>query len=130
MPNKILPDTCAWIDFFKGTSSALAEKLEEALVPGDAAVCGVVLFELIQGIKSAKEESLVLNAFQAVPHLEMTAGLWIKAGRLSAALRKKGLTLPFSDIIIATLALEHNLAVLTNDRHFDSISGLVIIRGD
>jgi len=130
MPNKLLPDTCAWIDFLNARSSGLSEKLEQALLQGEVATCGVVLFELIQGIKNSEEESLVLNAFQAIPHLEMTTGLWIRAGRLSSGLRKKGQTLPLSDIIIAALALEHNLPVLTIDRHFNVIPGLTVINGN
>jgi len=127
MTDRILPDTCAWIDFFKARPTGLAGKLEEALIQGNVAICGVILFELIQGIKSAREEALVLNAFQAVPHLEMTAELWIKAGRLSTGLRKMGQTLPFSDIVIAALAIEHKLAVLTIDRHFEAIPGLSVV---
>jgi predicted nucleic acid-binding protein len=129
MANKILPDTCAWIDFFKASPTRLAEKMETALVQGEVASCGVVLYELIQGMKSPGEGTLVLNAFQAVPHLEMTASLWIKAGRMSSQLRKKGQTLPLSDIVIATLALEYNCSVLTVDRHFDVIPGLKVING-
>ena len=128
-PNRILPDTCAWIDFLNGRQTALANALEQMLIHGEAVTCGVVLFELVQGIKSQKEEALVLNAFQAVLHLEMTDKQWINAGRLSAKLRRKGQTLPFSDIIIATLALEHKLTILTIDRHFDSIPGLTTVTG-
>ena len=128
-PNRILPDTCAWIDFLNGRQTALADALEQALLHGEVVTCGVVLYELVKGIRSPKEEALVLNAFQAVPHLEMTDNLWIKAGRLSATLRKKGHTLPFSDIIISTLALEHKLTVLTIDQYFDDVPGLAVVIG-
>ena len=127
MVNKILPDTCAWIDFFRGRPTQMAEQVEAALVQGEVVTCGVVLFELLQGIKSSKEEALVLSAFQAVQHLEMTDRLWIKAGQLSSNLRKKGHTLPLSDIIIAALALENNCSLLTVDRHFDAIPELMVI---
>lgn len=128
MVNRILPDTCAWIDYFRGVASRMAEQVEAALVQGEVVTCGVVLFELLQGIKSPREEALVLNAFQAVPHLEMTGALWIKAGRLSSQLRKKGHTLPLSDIIIATLVLENLCSLVTVDRHFDLIPGLTVIK--
>jgi predicted nucleic acid-binding protein len=128
MENKILPDTCAWIDFFRSKPSLLGEKVEAALVQGEVVTCGVVLFELLQGIKSPREEALVLSAFQAVPHLEMTARLWIKAGRLLSQIRKKGHALPLSDIIIATLVQEHAYSLLTVDRHFDVIPGLAVIK--
>jgi predicted nucleic acid-binding protein len=128
MGSKILPDTCAWIDFFRGRASTMAEQVEAALVQGEVITCGVVLFELLQGIKTVQEESLVLKAFQALPQLEMTGALWIKAGLLSSQLRKNGHTLPMSDIIIATLALEHSCLLLTVDRHFEVIPGLNIIK--
>lgn len=128
-PNRLLPDTCAWIDFLRGNQTPLAAVLEQALLCSEVLTCGVVLFELLQGIKSPREEALVQNALQALPHLEMTRGLWIKAGGLSSRLRAKGHLLPFSDIIIATFALEQNCAVLTIDRHFESVPGLEVIKG-
>ena len=130
MPNKILPDTCAWIDFFKARPTTLAEQLKTGLTGGMIVSCGVVMYELLQGIRSHKEEELVISAFQALPQLEMTAFSWIKAGRLSADLRKKGHTIPLSDIIIATLAQENDCDVLTVDHHFDLIPGLIVIRGE
>ncbi|MBK5275082.1 MAG: PIN domain-containing protein [Desulfuromonadales bacterium] len=125
--NRILPDTCAWIDFFKGNQTPLAESLAQALVQREVMTCGVVLCELLQGVKKPGEELLVLNALQALPHLEMTRELWISAGQLSAALRKSGHTLPLSDIILATLAMNFNCAVLTVDRHFAAIAGLELV---
>jgi predicted nucleic acid-binding protein len=129
MPNKILPDTCAWIDFFKSRPTPLVDRLKTALTDGTVVSCGVVMYELLQGIRSQKEEELVISAFQALPQLEMTAAAWIKAGRLSAELRKQGHTIPLSDIIIATLARDHECEVLTIDRHFDLIPGLTVCRG-
>lgn len=127
--SRVLPDTCAWIDFFNGRQTPLAHALEQALVQGEVVTCGAVLYEVVQGIKNRKEEAVLLSAFQAVPHLEMSQKLWIAAGRLSATLRKKGRTIPFSDIIIATLALEHKVAILTIDHHFDLVSDLTVVDG-
>lgn len=126
-PNRILPDTCAWIDFFRGRQTPLAEALGDALTRAEVVTCGVVLFELLQGIKSQNEEVLVQNAFQALSHMEMTRELWISAGRLSAQLRSSGHTLPFSDIMIAAIALDSGSAILTIDRHFEAVPGLVIV---
>lgn len=125
--NRILPDTCAWIDFFKGSQTPLAESLEKSLLQREVLTCGVVLCELLQGVKKTTEELMVLNAMQALPCLEMTQELWIQAGQLSASLRKIGHTLPLSDLIIATLAIYHGCAVLTVDRHFSVIDGLELV---
>lgn len=122
--NRILPDTCAWIDFFKGSQTPLAESLGQSLAHREVVTCGVVQFELLQGVKNKREELLMQNAMQALHHLEMTRELWISAGQLSATLRKNGHMLPLSDIIIATLAMSHSCSVLTVDHHFAVISGL------
>jgi len=127
-PNRILPDTCAWIDFFKGNQTPLADSLAQSLLQNEVVTCGVVLCELLQGVKKPGEEQLALNALQALPHLEMNRELWISAGKLSATLHKSGHTLPLSDIIIATLAMSHACSVLTVDRHFAEIPGLKLVK--
>jgi len=126
---ELLPDTCAWVDFFSGKSTPLAVAVEQALRDGTVITCGVILCELIQGIKNPAEEAAVLNAFAAVPTLEISSDLWIEAGRLSAQLRSQGQTLPLSDLLIAVLAKEHGFTVLTIDRHFAQVTGLRVVGG-
>lgn len=123
----ILPDTCAWIDFFRQQRTRLGDQLEDFLDKGPVYACGPVLCELLQGIRSEKEEALLLDALRALPYLEMTEQTWVEAGRLAARLRRNGKTLPFSDILLAALAREHNLSILTADRHFAEIPDIEII---
>lgn len=54
-------------------------------------------------------------------YIEMSENLWIKAGELSALLKKKGAAIPLSDIFIAAIAIENNLQVFTLDKHFEQI---------
>jgi predicted nucleic acid-binding protein len=124
---RVLADTCAWIDFFNNRGTVLAKSLETHLTQGRVCICGIVKYELVQGLKSNREEELLLEALQAIEHLEMTEALWHEAGRLSATFRKQGVTLPLSDILIATLSMVHGLAVLTVDRHFKQITGLQVV---
>jgi len=51
---------------------------------------------------------------------------WIEAGRISFALRKKGITISTTDLIIASLALENNCSILTLNPHFQKIPGAKI----
>ena len=39
-------------------------------------------------------------------------------------LKRRGSPVPANDIWVAALARQHNLAVLSNDRHFDAIDGI------
>lgn len=122
--DRFLPDTCAWIDFFNARRTPLADALRHSLQLGEVYTCGVVKYELVQGVRSEKEEKVLIEALTAVDYLEMTDSLWIKAGRISGDLRKKGITIPFSDVIVALLARENNLTILTVDRHFEQVPGV------
>lgn len=123
----ILADTSAWIEFFKPQSS-VGKKLESLIIQNSVCVCGIVLFELVQGVRSAEEKTKILNALSNLEYAEMTKSLWRKAGELSASLRKKGANLPLSDILIASLAIEHNFQIFTLDKHFEQIPGVKIYK--
>lgn len=121
----ILADTSVWIEFFKQRSET-GDALEALILQGSVRVCGVILFELVQGVKSEAERSKILGAVSHLPYVEMSPSLWQKTGDLSSSIRKKGLTIPLSDILIAAVALEYNLTVFTLDGHFEQIPGLQI----
>lgn len=122
----VLPDTCAWIEYFKPGASTLKQTLERLLLDDDVFVCGPVLYELAQGMKSDKEKNAVMDALNSLEYIETSRDLWIKAGELSSALRREGKTIPFSDILIAAIAIENNLSILTFDKHFEEIKGMKI----
>jgi len=91
-------------------------------------ICGVVLFELVQGVRTEDKKAKVLDALSNLSYAEMTKDLWQKAGELSASVKKKGLNLPLSDIFIAALAIEHNLQIFTLDKHFEQIPTVKIYK--
>ena len=121
--SNILADTSVWIEFFK-SDSPTGDRLENLLKEDAVWTCGVVVFELLQGVKSEKEKSVILDTMLKLEYIEMTPFFWQRAAELSKNIRKKGLTLPLSDIFIAAIAIENNLSVFTLDRHFEKISGV------
>lgn len=127
MPVKLLPDTCVWIDFLRNRDTTLTQQLEQALLQGEVYTCGVVLYELLQGIRTPGEEQQVRLAFDALVMCEAMAKTWVAAAGISSDLRSRGITLPMSDIIIAAVALEHGLTVMTVDQHFQQIPGLSLL---
>ena len=122
----ILPDTCAWIDYFNGRETALVRTLSHALATTEIVTCGVVVYELFQGIRSNSEYVLLQKAFGSLRFIEMSKDLWLSAAQLSATLRKSGVTIPASDIQISALALKHSLTILTIDQHFKQVPALAI----
>jgi len=125
LKNKVLVDTSVWIEFFRPNTAA-GNLLESLLSENSAVTCGIVLFELMQGVKSEKEKTVVMNALSGLQYREMNEQLWQKSAEISSTLKKKGLTLPLSDIFIAAIAIDHDLEVFTLDKHFEQIPGIVI----
>ena len=91
----------------------------------DVCVCGVILTEVLQGIRDDKEYGHTLTAFGTFIHLPMTEMTFIRAAELYRTLRRRGLTIRNAvDCMIAAVALEHDVALLHNDRDFDAIASL------
>jgi tRNA(fMet)-specific endonuclease VapC len=93
----------------------------------------VVLGELLAGFKNGnrfEENKQELDTFLALPQVQLlyltqaTAELF---GTLFAQLKTKGRTVPHNDLWIAAIALEHNFAVYSFDKHFQYIDGLNLI---
>ena len=94
------------------------------LLENAVSTCGVVMFEVLQGIKSEGEKNKILGVLASLPYVEMTRKLWHRAADLSILLKKNGVNLPLSDILIAAIAAENELSVYTLDNHFKQIPNL------
>jgi len=119
----VIVDTSALIDFLKDKmphAATVATLINSKRIR----TTGIIMAELLQGARTATEEAYVIELLEGIPTMEVTSALWMNAGRLSCSLRRKGVTLPLSDIAIASLAIEHNLSIFTLDEHFDQIPGV------
>jgi predicted nucleic acid-binding protein len=79
---------------------------------------------LLQGAKVEKEFNAILENFVALPFFNASIDTYIKSGKISFLLRRKGITIPTTDLIIAGLALENDASVFTLDPHFKKIPDL------
>ena len=117
-----LVDTSVWVEFLRGKKTAIKKRLEKLLDENRAAVSGIILAELLTGISSEKDQDFLEESFLGLPYLETTRDIFAMAGKMGAALRKKGITMPLSDMLIAALAKAHGLTVLTLDNHFKTLA--------
>lgn len=119
--NRVLIDTSVWIAYFKNSHKQLIEKVDNVLTHDSVYVPKVVIAELIQGAKTDKEIAVIEEFVNAFAVIDQTADTWLKAGRLSFLMKKKGSTVHIIDCYIAILANEHNCSILSLDEHFRSI---------
>ena len=117
-------DTNTYVDFCKGEKYAV-----EAIQKADAIFLPLIcLAELragfLWGSKSLKNERGLIQFLNSprveilVPDEETTHHY----ARLFFQLRKQGTPIPANDLWIAALVAQHNLSLLSRDRHFDHLS--------
>ena len=120
--DRILIDTSVWIEYFRNQSTALVGLVAEAARSREICVPRVVMAELMQGAKSEREIAVIEQFMDAFTVIDQTEQTWLKAGRLSHELKRKGKNMSLTDCYIAVLALENKCAVFTLDKHFKDIS--------
>ncbi|MCD6318232.1 PIN domain-containing protein [Candidatus Aerophobetes bacterium] len=119
--SKVIVDTSVWIQFFNSPQSKEKAELDKLLNSNQVVVAGVIVSELLQGSRSQKDYGDIEDKITVLPYVEVSKDTWIEVGKTSFKLRKQGVTLPLTDILIATLAKENNLEVYTLDPHFKKI---------
>ena len=116
----ILVDTSAWIEFFRG-HDPVAQRVDELLESNDVAVCGPILTELHRGFRSSADRGRILPLLEACHQLAQPQELWEEAGEMGFALGRKGVSVKILNLLIATYALVHSVALLTVDSDFSLI---------
>lgn len=119
--DKVLIDTSVWIEYFKNKNAQLSERVDDFMTFSDVCVPKVVIAELIQGAKSEKEISVLEEFAETFTVLDQSDDTWLKAGKLSFSLKRKGITVHIIDCYIGVIAGESNCKVFSLDEHFKSI---------
>ncbi len=124
----ILVDSSVWIDFFNGREGGAVERLVELLEDGAAplAMADLVLFEVLRGFRQPQDFLAARRTLAALPVL----GIGGERNAVHAAehyriLRGHGVTVRSPvDVLLASYCIEHDHALLHNDRDFDPMEAL------
>jgi tRNA(fMet)-specific endonuclease VapC len=125
-----LVDTDILSFYFKGDSKVF-DKFNDYLKEFDVINVSIITYyEILGGLKFKKADRQIKEFEEFVSnntiiHIsEQSAKL---SGDIYADLRQKGITIGTSDILIAGIAIENELTLVTNnERHYESIKGLKI----
>lgn len=120
----VLVDTTVWIDFFAGRNESHVMSLQELIeTEEDLSLCGVILAEILQGIRSDAEFLKTKEYLGDLIFLPMRHTTFVQAAEIYRSLRKKGVTIRKPvDCMIASVAIEFNTQLLHNDRDFNNIA--------
>ena len=112
-----LLDTTALIDFFRGRRQ-LIELLNKLTEEAPLAACPITVSEVFSGVRPG--ELLKVEEFlEALEFYPISYKASRQAGLYRRAYQKKGISLSLSDTLIASVAIENSLTLVTNNlRHF------------
>ena len=124
---KILLDTNAYVGFKVGADEVVDIIVKSQHILFSPVVLGELMFGFYNGTRF-KQNMEDLNEFlrheivDLIPLGEITADRY---SRIAHQLRKQGTPIPTNDIWIAAQAMEHGAELITSDRHFEQLPGLV-----
>ncbi len=118
------------------TVTQLLKQIVAAIGDQESVISAIGLTELVHGIyraqtpqARARREAFIhelLNDVEVYPYTKETELL---AGKIDGEQQQRGITVPFSDLLIGATALLYAYSVLTvNVRHFRLIPGLSIVQ--
>ena len=120
---RVLVDTSVWIDFFRGAETAHTRSLEDCIRERhDLCLCGLVLTEVLQGIREEKDYVRTKRYLERLLYLDSDRSTFDLGATIYRELRRKGITIRNSiDCLIAATVLQHGVRLLEHDRDYQFI---------
>lgn len=117
----ILVDSSVWIDFFRGTASPEADRLDALLGNEPLLIGDLILTEVLQGFTNERDFNQAHRLLGSLDLIEIgDREIAIQAARNYRTLRSLGATARKTiDTLIATRCIESGFALLHSDRDFD-----------
>lgn len=118
-----LIDTSAWIEFFRRKGDPVFKTRVFEIIGSDkAAYTCPIRFELVLGARP-EEMADLLNGLDLAKRIPLMPEHWDIAASLGAELHARGVRIPVSDLLIAIVARNADIPLLTKDRHFNLLQG-------
>jgi predicted nucleic acid-binding protein len=124
----VLVDTSVWIEASRregdpGCKLGLEGLLEEYMV----AICGPVKLEFLGGARR-EERKWLQEKLACLPEIPIETRHWESACKNAWILRDAGQSVPWNDVLIATVALDNDMRAYARDTHFQIMAERIGLR--
>lgn len=124
----VLIDSSAWIEALRKRGAIEVKLAIESLLEAYAATwCSAVRLEVLGGARAEERHRLGVY-FSVIPYLSTNEEDWNRAIALAWKLRDNGITVPWLDVLIASIAIGADLRLYAVDAHFIKIAKLSELR--
>ena len=121
---RLVADTSVWVEYLRRGAQGWAAELDELLQRREVLMCGPVLAELVAGLPSDRRSGFWVR-WQALPWAELERSSWLRAGALAGDLRRRGATVPLTDIVIAVAAARAGATLWSADADFERLTAVM-----
>ncbi len=122
MAHGILLDTSTWICYLRPHGwDDLKMAVQQVLTVEQVYTCWVVMAELLIGARDERGFTQLFETLRALPEIPVTDRVWEAAARLGYTLRRRGVTIPLPDVLIAQAAITGDLTLWHVDDHFEHL---------
>jgi predicted nucleic acid-binding protein len=121
MPNNLfLVDTSLWLFALrKDPIPEIRNRIDTLLAEEAVLMTGMIKLEILAGARSEKEYMRLKTRLDALDRVETDDALWQEACEHGFRLRRRGLSIPSTDVLIAACALRAEAVLAHADAHFD-----------
>ena len=121
--DRFLVDTSAWLlalrtDFVP----AIKDRIDHLLRDDAIITTGMIKLEILSGARTEPEFRRLKQGLDALESIGTDGGAWEEACKVGFRLRRKGVTVPHTDILVAACAMTTKAILIHVDTHFDLIA--------
>jgi predicted nucleic acid-binding protein len=121
----IVADSSALIEYYRrGGSPAVQDAVAAAIADDLLAFNGIILVEIVGFAADERERRALLASFGAFHRLPLEDADFDLAASIGFDLRRRGRTVPATDLIIAACAIRAGAELLHVDDHFADIASV------
>ena len=128
MNENYMVDTGIWIDYFRNAHKERNDLIDSFIDENRVFINGIILSELLLGARNENDFNALVSTMRGLNFVGIDQNGFELVGRNGFLLKKKGISIPLSDLIIASTCIEHNLVLIDNDKHFKTISSYLKLR--
>ena len=114
-------DSSVWIDYFRGTPTPQADRLDALLESEPVATGDLILTEVLQGFTNDRDFDVARRLLTSLDIVNLAGkNIAVQAAKNFRALRALGITVrKTSDTVIATRCMKSGFLLLYSDKDFE-----------
>jgi predicted nucleic acid-binding protein len=120
----VLVESSAWISFFRGDLAA-CRRIDPLLQAKAVRITGPVFVELVSGAKNKAIQTELKALLLDIPWLSPFESAWERVAETRFVLARAGRACSVIDIMIAQAASDWGAKLLTRDRDFERMAGVL-----